>query len=75
MPVTANDARPGTRPGRRIPPSLFVIAFGLAGLADVWRAARPLLDVAVRRGGRDLHPGGDRVADPGTLARDPYQQP
>ena len=36
----------GPAPGlRRISPSLFAIAFGLAGLGDVWHAARPLLRV------------------------------
>ena len=42
--MAAGQAGPG--PGlRRIPPSLFAIAFGLAGLGEVWRAARPLLRV------------------------------
>jgi hypothetical protein len=29
--------------GRRVPPSLFGIALGLAGLAEAWHAAGPLL--------------------------------
>ena len=29
---------------RRFPPNLFAIPFGLAGLAEAWQAARPLLD-------------------------------
>ena len=33
------------RPGIRIPPNLFGIAFGLAGLAGAWHAAGPLLGV------------------------------
>jgi tellurite resistance protein len=37
-------AAPG-RPGLRIPPNLFGIAFGLAGLAEAWHAAGPLLGV------------------------------
>lgn len=36
-------AEPGTFLGRRIPPNLFAIPFGIAGLADVWAAARPIL--------------------------------
>jgi len=34
---------PGTFLGRRFPPNLFSIPFGIAGLADVWAAARPIL--------------------------------
>lgn len=34
---------PRRRPSRRIPPNLFGIPFGIAGLAEVWHAARPVL--------------------------------
>ena len=36
---------PPGRPGRRVPPNLFGIAFGLAGLAEAWHAAGPPLGV------------------------------
>jgi tellurite resistance protein len=35
--------RRAPRPGRRVPPNLFAIPFGLAGLVEAWHAAEPVL--------------------------------
>jgi tellurite resistance protein len=43
MPAARRGSVPVSRHVRRIPPSCFSIAFGLAGLAGAWHAAAPLL--------------------------------
>src|ERR1700691_3795849 len=43
--IVENDQRPKRQrfPGPRVPPNLFAIVLGIAGLAQAWRAAVPLL--------------------------------
>src|ERR1700684_475977 len=43
--IAADDQSPRRRrfPGPRVPPNLFAIALGIAGLAQAWHAAVPLL--------------------------------
>jgi tellurite resistance protein len=43
--IVGKDRSPKRRrfPGLRVPPNLFAIALGVAGLAEAWRAAVPLL--------------------------------
>jgi tellurite resistance protein len=44
--VAGQAAQDSSRPRAwRVPPNLFSMAFGLAGLADAWRAAEPVLGV------------------------------
>ena len=43
--IVGKDRSPERRrlPGPRVPPNLFAIALGVAGLAEAWHAAVPLL--------------------------------
>jgi tellurite resistance protein len=45
-PVPGTDSRPAPA-ARRIPPNLFGIGLGLAGLSEAWAAARPVLAVPI----------------------------